>query len=111
MVRNHTAIVTRQYSTDHAAFLHKVPRLTPPSPKVQPVRSISAAPALYSSIHSSLDEAEVPAHATSSTVTASGGVSVAVNVAVGGAVAVALGVGEGQPLAPVVGDNNVLGHG
>ena len=111
MVRNHTAIVTRQYSTDHAAFLHKVPRLTPPSPKVQPVRSISAAPALYSSIHSSLDEAEVPAHATSLTVTASGGVSVAVNVAVGGAVAVALGVGEGQPLAPVVGDNNVLGHG
>ena len=43
--------------------------------------------------------------------TASGGVSVAVDVAVGVVVAVVLGVGEGQPLAPVVGDNNVLGHG
>ena len=69
--------------------------MSPPSLRVQPARSISAAPALYSSIHSSLDEAEVPAHATSLTVTASGGVSVAVDVAVGGVVAVALSVGEG----------------
>ena len=85
--------------------------MSPPSLRVQPVRSMSAAPELYSSIHSSLDDAEVPAHATSLMTTASGGVSVAVDVAVGVVVAVVLGVGEGQPLAPVVGDNNVLGHG
>ncbi|GBL19629.1 hypothetical protein EMGBS3_13350 [Anaerolineaceae bacterium] len=69
--------------------------MSAPSLKVQPVRSISAVPELYSSIHSSLEEAEVPAHATSLMITASGGVSVAVAVGVGAVVAVALGVGEG----------------
>ena len=69
--------------------------ISPRSVKSQPVRSITFALLLYSSIHSSLDEARVPAHATSFTSTVCGSDPALPGVGLGDGVGdVAVGVGK-----------------